>query len=69
MGDVVDDSQRHREAEEAATLRRAKMNVGVSAYQCHDCFAVIPEKRRLALPGVKYCRDCAGRREEEQLRW
>ena len=69
MTDFADDSQRHREAEEAETLRRARMEAGVSAYQCHDCFCVIPEKRRLALPGVKVCRDCAGRREEEQLRW
>ncbi|MHB8372207.1 MAG: TraR/DksA C4-type zinc finger protein [Thermoplasmataceae archaeon] len=66
MADIVDATQDRIEKEEQEVLRRARMDAGISAYMCHDCNAVIPEKRRLALPGVKFCRDCAGRREEEE---
>lgn len=62
--DVADKAQLHRETEESNALRRARLDVGISAYQCHDCFEVIPEKRRQALPGTPYCVVCAQEREE-----
>lgn len=38
----------------------------VSAEWCEDCGAEIPEARRVALPGVRVCIDCA--REAEKMR-
>lgn len=64
--DVADQAQNHREAEEMTALRRARLDVGISAYQCHDCFEVIPEKRRTALPGVTLCVACQESREREK---
>lgn len=64
--DVADKAQLHREAEESNALRRARLDVGISAYQCHECFAVIPEKRRMALPGVSLCVACQESREREK---
>ncbi len=61
--DVIDDSQRWREAEEAETIRRARMTIGESLYQCEECFQVIPEARRRALPGVRLCVPCQEEKE------
>lgn len=36
---------------------------GESAAECVDCGEPIPERRRLAVPGVQTCVDCQGRRE------
>ena len=33
--------------------------VGVSAKTCVECEDEIPEARRVALPGIKTCVDCA----------
>lgn len=33
---------------------------GVSALECDDCGEVIPEARRLAVPGCRLCVDCQG---------
>tara|TARA_R110002033_G_scaffold64766_4_gene115678 strand:+ start:7016 stop:7189 length:174 start_codon:yes stop_codon:yes gene_type:complete len=45
-------------------LFNAKINnrvryVGVSATECVECGEEIPEARRVALPGIKTCVDCA----------
>ena len=63
MTDFADDSQRWIDAEEAETLRRARLDVGESSYQCYNCMEVIPEKRRTAYPGVRYCVECQSERE------
>ncbi|NMY85877.1 TraR/DksA family transcriptional regulator [Pseudomonas proteolytica] len=53
-----------REAAIAAHLAQARQLVGVSATHCGDCGTVIPEARRLALPGVLLCVDCKSVHEE-----
>ena len=66
MDDVDRATQRIEEmsADALADLRR-KMPQGVSARFCQapDCGMSIPAARRKAVPGVKYCIDCAQRAE------
>lgn len=45
---------------------RDQLTRGVSAKQCIDCDADIPEARRKALPGVQLCVACQALRESEQ---
>jgi phage/conjugal plasmid C-4 type zinc finger TraR family protein len=63
--DPVDKAQMHREAEESETLRRARLGVGKSLYQCEDCFQIIPAARRMAYPGVRKCVRCQKEKEGE----
>lgn len=54
------------EAREAGVAEiRAKLPTGESAEYCMEpeCGEPIPEARRRALPGVKYCIECQARRE------
>lgn len=44
--------------DELTRMRRVKQPVGESLSHCADCGEPIPEKRRMALPGVKLCIDC-----------
>lgn len=37
---------------------RSQLPVGESEHFCLDCDCEIPERRRLAIPGVKYCVTC-----------
>ena len=51
---------------EAAVERaRSRMPVGESLKQCADCDEDIPEARRQALPGVRFCVKCQSRRDKE----
>jgi phage/conjugal plasmid C-4 type zinc finger TraR family protein len=43
---------------------RAALPQGESAEHCSDCGTDIPEGRRLAMPGVKFCVDCQTRIEK-----
>lgn len=55
MGDLI-------ECEELIFNDRIKSRVryiGVSAKTCVECDEEIPEARRVALPGIKTCVDCA----------
>ena len=49
--------------DELARLRARRGPAGESAEDCADCGEPIPEARRVAVPGVKLCIDCAGGRE------
>ena len=49
--------------DELARLRARRGPEGQSAEDCAECGEPIPEARRLAVPGVKLCIDCAGGRE------
>ncbi|GAA4223408.1 DksA/TraR family C4-type zinc finger protein [Sagittula sp. NFXS13] len=51
---------------ERMKLRRAP--VGESLMDCAECGEEIPEKRRVALPGVKFCVDCAAERQGRDVR-
>ena len=45
-------------SDELARIRAQERPVGESLTHCAECEEPIPEKRRLALPGVKLCLDC-----------
>ncbi|MFP7672864.1 DksA/TraR family C4-type zinc finger protein [Marivita sp. S0852] len=49
--------------DELARLKSQKRLVGESLTHCAECEEPIPEKRRLALPGVKLCIDCQQERD------
>ena len=50
-------------AEELERMKARRGPVGESLSECAECGEEIPEKRRLALPGVKLCVDCAAERD------
>lgn len=57
--DQIDDS-----VKDAVAGARARMPVGPSAEYCDDCGEVIPERRRIALPGVRTCVVCQSERDK-----
>lgn len=50
-------------AEELERMKARRAPVGESLTECAECGEEIPEKRRLAIPGVKLCVDCASERD------
>ena len=50
-------------SDELARMQAQKRPVGDSLTHCAECEEPIPEKRRLALPGVKLCLDCQQERD------
>lgn len=56
--DQIDDS-----VMDAVLASRARMPAGESAMECSLCGDVIPEPRRLALPGVRTCVACQAERD------
>ncbi len=49
--------------DELARMKARKAPVGESLKYCAECDEEIPERRRIALPGVKLCVDCAAERD------
>lgn len=47
-------------------LARKRLPVGESLTHCEECDAAIPEARRKALPGVRYCVACQSEVEINQ---
>ena len=56
--DQIDDS-----VADAVLFARASMPVGESETHCVECGEKIPERRRLALPGVRTCVTCQAARD------
>ncbi|ASM72813.1 MULTISPECIES: DksA/TraR family C4-type zinc finger protein [Roseobacteraceae] len=52
--------------DELARMKARKAPVGESLKYCAECEEEIPERRRVALPGVKLCVDCASERDGRQ---
>jgi len=44
--------------ESGVQLARSRLSGGESAFYCEECGEVIPEARREAIPGVRFCVDC-----------
>lgn len=44
--------------EDAVSLARSRLNHGESLTHCEECDAEIPQARREAVPGVRYCINC-----------
>jgi len=47
-------------------LARKRLPVGESVTYCQECDAAIPEARRKAMPGVRYCVACQSELEKKQ---
>lgn len=52
--------------EEGVQRARSQLVVGESAAHCDECDAVIPEKRRKAIPGVRLCVACQSELESRE---
>lgn len=50
-------------SDELARMQAQKRPVGESLTHCAECEEPIPEKRQLAIPGVKLCLDCQKERD------
>ena len=53
--------------EDAVELARSKIQSGESAEFCQECDGVIPEARRVAIPGVSLCVACQSLLEAEEV--
>lgn len=58
MQDTLDD---------AVQRARSQLPAGESARECDECGQLIPEGRRLALPGVRLCIGCQEERDKAGL--
>lgn len=52
--------------DKAISYQRSKTSDEASFKFCEDCGSAIPEKRRLAIQGVKTCIDCQTFNEEKR---
>ncbi len=52
--------------ESAVQLAKSRIPSGESLTHCEECEEEIPEARRNALPGVRYCVKCQSRLEKKQ---
>ncbi len=52
--------------ESAIQLARSRLPDGESSTHCEECGDVIPEARRKAIPGVRYCVRCQSELEKSQ---
>jgi phage/conjugal plasmid C-4 type zinc finger TraR family protein len=50
--------------ESAVQLAKSRLPDGESLTHCEECEAKIPEARRRAMPGVRYCIRCQSEREK-----
>lgn len=66
MTDIIDQAAALEEKMRDYWLARHKEQAAdaPSAQECEECGEIIPEERRLAVPGCRLCIEC--RREEEQ---
>jgi phage/conjugal plasmid C-4 type zinc finger TraR family protein len=51
-------------SDELARMQARKVPVGDSLTHCAECEEEIPEKRRVAIPGVKLCIECQQERDQ-----
>jgi phage/conjugal plasmid C-4 type zinc finger TraR family protein len=50
----------------AVQLARSRLPDGESLTHCEECETAIPEARRKAMPGVRYCVKCQSELEKER---
>ena len=55
--------------EDAITRVRSQLPRGESLSHCQECDAVIPEARRMAIPGVHLCVACQTEHDREQAQF
>ncbi|MDR3631729.1 MAG: TraR/DksA C4-type zinc finger protein [Desulfocapsaceae bacterium] len=68
MADQFDRAQEldARYRRQALDAHRSRRPQGESRTHCLDCGEAIPEARRLAVPGCRYCIDCAEEHERKE---
>ena len=59
MADICDDASIVIEQTLNRSLAHIPRYTGISATECVECGDVIPEGRRVAIPGVTLCTPCA----------
>ena len=52
--------------DDAVNRARSQLPRGESLSHCEECDAVIPEARRLAVPGVRLCISCQEAHDKDQ---
>ena len=52
--------------ESGVQLARRRLSRGKSSTHCEECGVVIPDARRKAIPGVRFCVSCQSELEKEQ---
>jgi phage/conjugal plasmid C-4 type zinc finger TraR family protein len=52
--------------ESGVQLAKSRLPEGESLSHCEECGVAIPEARRKALPGVRYCVGCQSELEKKQ---
>ena len=51
--------------EDAVQLARSRLPEGDSSPNCDECDALIPDERRKAVPGVRFCVKCQAELEKK----
>ncbi|MEP4548386.1 MAG: DksA/TraR family C4-type zinc finger protein [Saccharospirillum sp.] len=64
-GDGAVNEQIESTVNDAIERVRNQMPTGDSAEFCDECDAPIPEARRKAVPGVRFCVNCQAEQDEE----
>lgn len=59
MVDHLDNAADLEEMERDMAINKRVRYIGISATRCGECGDVIPQGRRDAVPGCKYCVECA----------
>ncbi|OMH25734.1 DksA/TraR family C4-type zinc finger protein [Motiliproteus sp. MSK22-1] len=54
--------------EDAVKLARSRLSAGESLTNCEECDTVIPDARRKAIPGIRFCVACQSALEERQTK-
>jgi phage/conjugal plasmid C-4 type zinc finger TraR family protein len=52
--------------DDAVKLARSRLPTGESPIRCDECGELIPEARRAAVPGVRFCIRCQTEHDEER---
>jgi phage/conjugal plasmid C-4 type zinc finger TraR family protein len=52
--------------ESGVQLARSRLSDGESSTHCEECGSVIPDARRKAIPGVRFCVSCQSELEKGQ---
>lgn len=64
--DGAEQEQIERTLDDAIERARRRLPQGESRKHCEECDALIPEARRLAVPGVRLCIDCQNEQDKKQ---
>lgn len=64
--DGAEQEQIERTLDDAVELARSRLPRGESRMHCEECDDVIPEARRMAVPGVRLCVACQNEQDKRQ---